>query len=207
MKNHNCPFSNSCKYYTNDNCQGCNYAARKKLDSTTGMLQDLARRGYTVDMERDSFNPYVKVTVRRGYECVTRNIEASLWGTAIGNIAVRNMVKELSKDITVAEPTYPSCHDSVTYSKEDIRNFMEVYNIMNKKFDKTKPGWSIKNVIFSDPATIVLWEDGTKTVVKCENEAFDPEKGLAMALAKKMLGNKGNYFNVFKKWIPEEKED
>ena len=60
---------------------------------------------------------------------------------------------------------------------------------------------TIKNVIFNDPATIVFWTDGTKTVVKAENEEFDPEKGLAMAIAKKFLGNKGSYYNEFKKWI------
>ena len=65
----------------------------------------------------------------------------------------------------------------------------------------------ITNVIFNDPATIVFWGDGTKTVVKAENEPFDPEKGLAMAIAKKSLGNKGNYYNEFKKWLPEEKEE
>lgn len=58
----------------------------------------------------------------------------------------------------------------------------------------------IKKVIFNDPATIVFWSDGTKTVVKCHDEEFDPEKGLAMAISKKALGNQGNYFNVFKKW-------
>lgn len=59
----------------------------------------------------------------------------------------------------------------------------------------------IKKVIFNPPATIVLWSDGSKTVVKCQNEAFDREKGLAMAVAKKALGNKGNYYNTFKKWL------
>ena len=63
---------------------------------------------------------------------------------------------------------------------------------------------SIKNVIFNDPATIVFWNDGTKTVVKAENETFDPEKGLAMAIAKKSLGNRGNYYDEFKKWLPKE---
>lgn len=63
---------------------------------------------------------------------------------------------------------------------------------------------SIEKVIFHDPATIVFWEDGTKTVVKCgENDIFDPEKGLAMAIAKKALGNEGNYYNAIKKWLPE----
>lgn len=63
----------------------------------------------------------------------------------------------------------------------------------------------IKKVIFNDPATIVYWEDRTKTVVKCEKEKYDPEKGLAMAIAKKALGNQGNYFEVFKKWVGEDK--
>ena len=65
----------------------------------------------------------------------------------------------------------------------------------------------IKNVIFNDPATIVFWEDGTKTVVKCQDgDEFDPEKGLAMAIAKKAYGNKGNYCNKIKKWLPKEEQ-
>ena len=76
----------------------------------------------------------------------------------------------------------------------------------NSMWKRTK----IKNVIFNDPATIVLWSDGTKTVVKCgENDIYDPEKGLAMAVAKKYLGtNKShsNYMDEFKKWLPKEEE-
>lgn len=66
---------------------------------------------------------------------------------------------------------------------------------------KINPLASIEKVIFNPPATIVLWNDGTKTLVKAQDdEPFDPEKGLAMAIAKKYLGNKGNYFNQIKKW-------
>ena len=67
--------------------------------------------------------------------------------------------------------------------------------------------FSITKVIFNPPATIVLWHDGTKTVVKTQNgEAFDPEKGLAMAISKKAFGNKGNYFEQIKKWTEPYKE-
>ena len=65
----------------------------------------------------------------------------------------------------------------------------------------------IEKVIFNNPATIVFWSDGSKTVVKCANEEFDKEKGLAMAICKRVLGNKGNYFNEFRKWIEYEKEE
>lgn len=64
---------------------------------------------------------------------------------------------------------------------------------------------SIKNVIFNDPATIVIWSDGVKTIVKCvDGDTFDPEKGLAMAIVKRVFGNKGYYNNIIKKWLPEE---
>ena len=61
--------------------------------------------------------------------------------------------------------------------------------------------FEIEKVVFNDPATIVIWKDKTKTVVKCqEGDEFDPEKGLAMAIAKKALGNKSNFNNTIKKW-------
>lgn len=66
----------------------------------------------------------------------------------------------------------------------------------------SNPENCIKQVIINEPALIVLWTDGTKTVVKCQNEEFDPEKGLAMAIAKKALGNTGRYYEVFRKFLP-----
>ena len=80
------------------------------------------------------------------------------------------------------------------YWRNDVKATKEVYNTMKS---------SIKKVIFNPPATIVFWGDGTKTVVKSD-ETFDPEKGLAMAIAKHHLGNKGNYYNEFKKWLPNK---
>lgn len=69
-----------------------------------------------------------------------------------------------------------------------IKKFEEEIKMAEKtRFDMYKP--KISKVIFNDPATIVMWSDGTKTVVKCgENDIFDPEKGVAMACMKKLLG-------------------
>ena len=61
---------------------------------------------------------------------------------------------------------------------------------------------AIKDVIFAPPATIIYWSDGSKTVVKCsEKDVFDPEKGLAMAIAKRCGGNKGNYYKEIQNWV------
>lgn len=61
---------------------------------------------------------------------------------------------------------------------------------------------NVKKVIFNNPCTIVVWADGTKTIVRSQDgDNFDPEKGLAMAISKKALGNNGNYYDEFKKWL------
>lgn len=64
--------------------------------------------------------------------------------------------------------------------------------------------FDIEKVIFNPPATIVIWRDGTKTVVKCNGEKFDQEKGLAMAISKRALGVGNMYRKVFKKWCKAE---
>lgn len=62
----------------------------------------------------------------------------------------------------------------------------------------------IKNVIFNNPATIVQWSDGTKTVVKCQKgDTYSKETGLAMAILKKVYGNRGRYNDIISKWVKE----
>ena len=80
------------------------------------------------------------------------------------------------------------------YIDKKVRNMLEIPELNNRTL-------KIKDVIFNDPATIVFWNDGTKTVVKAVNEDFDREKGLAIAITKKFFGNKGNYYNNVKKWL------
>lgn len=89
--------------------------------------------------------------------------------------------------------------DYAQYAAADVRSTMAAYGALReaRRFEIVK-------VIFSDPATIVFWADGTKTVVKCqEGDEYSKETGLAMAIAKKVFGNKGNFNEVFKKFIPD----
>lgn len=65
----------------------------------------------------------------------------------------------------------------------------------------------IEKVIFNEPATIVIWDDGTKTIVKCcEDDVYSKEAGLAMCICKKLYGNDNQFKKEFKKWIPEEEK-
>ncbi len=63
----------------------------------------------------------------------------------------------------------------------------------------------IKDVIFNNPATIIKWKDGTKTVVKCaDGDVYNKETGFALCIIKKMYGNDNSYQRLFKRWIKED---
>ena len=106
-----------------------------------------------------------------------------------------------------------------TFKPIDIDITLSPYPTIGKKKEVKKPVDSfetkqstnrrvkIKDVIFSDPATIVFWDDNTKTVVKTRGgEKYDKEKGLAMAIIKKITGNAGNYYEIFKEWCGDGNE-
>ena len=92
------------------------------------------------------------------------------------------------------------------------QNYGEVPKVYIHGDLSISPMPTIKDVIFNPPATIVFWSDNTKTVVKADEEFYDPEKGLAMAISRKMIGdNKREYYNTFKhylkKWDKQTKQD
>ena len=93
--------------------------------------------------------------------------------------------------------------DSVTkYLKADEKITMETAKMYLEKSNLPK----IKKVIFNYPATIIIWEDKSKTVVKLmEDDEWDPEKGFAMAYLKKILGTQ-RLRKEIKTWVkPQEK--
>ena len=94
----------------------------------------------------------------------------------------------------------------ISTSRHDSRALMKLVSKDRENITPVEDFFKIKRVIFNAPATIVLWEDGTKTVVQCRNEDnYDEEKGLAMCIAKKALGNTGRYYDTFKKYEEENK--
>lgn len=94
-------------------------------------------------------------------------------------------------------------------SEEEYLLLKEWYKHFAKNLEERKD-MKIKKVIFNNPYTIILWKDGSKTMVKCtEDETYDPEKGMALAICKKVLGtniSKSNYYDIFKEWLPKEEK-
>ena len=67
--------------------------------------------------------------------------------------------------------------------------------------------YRVKRIIYNDPATIVFWDDGTKTVVKRgEKETFNKYTAFCAALAKKMYGNNSQVNKIVNSGLDETKK-
>lgn len=154
-------------------------------------LQEYAKiHGIGCDVRTDSCSGQVDITFfGKKYNTVIRHFQSNLNYRTADSI-VENAILEMEK--------FWADNEKKKLAAEIVgRKF-------NNPTDRNRLPY-IKQVIFHDPATIVYWTDGTRTVVKCQDgDVYDPEKGLAMAISKKALGNKGNYCEVFKRWLPEE---
>lgn len=140
-----------------------------------------------------AMNCFEREEIEKRRQEIENQLSDSVYGIRDANKYLKR-IAELSEKFPAPKLTTHAFADSV----DPLR-----YLIPNIKFVSAIPFYTIKKVIFNGKATIVKWSDGTKTVVKLQGEEwYDPEKALAMAICKKALGNKGNYYEVFKQWLP-----
>lgn len=67
------------------------------------------------------------------------------------------------------------------------------YNRMYRRTEMKTINDSIEKVIFNGDRTIILWNDDTKTMVKCaDDEEFDYYSGFCAAVTKKIFGSTAN---------------
>ena len=118
--------------------------------------------------------------------------------------------------VTVGGKSYRTTCGCYHYTPDEIGPTLEIETVIHPSYEVPNPKTStlianvnadihlnttpeIVDVIFKDPATIVFWSDNTKTVVKTQDgESYDPEKGMAMAFCKKLMGdNKRDYYHTF----------
>lgn len=94
------------------------------------------------------------------------------------------------------------------YVPDYVKRWNAAFNSMEAKpKELPKRRIFIDRIIFNGPATIVYWDDGTKTVVKCKpDDPYSKDAGVAMATLKKILGSGyGRYLTAVKKHIEKAK--
>lgn len=117
------------------------------------------------------------------------------------------------QSITTSATTIPSDSSSVTVSPLTISYgnipVYETYPNTKKKYSGSLPSAIftnayIKEVIYNNPATIILWSDGTKTVSKCHSsDTYSKETGLMLCVIKKLIGST-RINDILRDWIPEQ---
>lgn len=128
--------------------------------------------------------------------------------------------KLLGKDTDgdIMEKSYMTYEYDRHVAKEDrwISNHVVDGSLRKPLLDQYKKGliegreivWksvSVNRIIFNDPATIVFWNDGTKTVVKCQKgQTFNPYFGLCAAIAKKLYGSNSMLNRIVDTYYKEE---
>lgn len=106
----------------------------------------------------------------------------------------RELVDRLNKQIAEQTVGYVS-KNLITNSYAIVNPFVNIGGFTD-----------IKKVIFSNPATIVFFEDGTKEVVKCsENDTYSPAAGIAFCVMKKCFGH--DFHHEIRKWMKQYNEE
>lgn len=76
-----------------------------------------------------------------------------------------------------------------------------VGTFVNKKLCYAEDLYIVK-VLYNNPATIVFWSDGTKSISKCSSkDVYNAEVGLLIAILKKFGGYAAG--KLFDEWHPE----
>lgn len=151
---------------------------------------------------KKSYNQYTEYALGKTY--VIHDIFGSLMGypeTALlkeeeGDIS--GGIIEPIEALELVKPNAGICEKEEL--RKEILSKMATINVA-----KTKNFYSlnVSKIIFNPPATIVFWEDGTKTVVKCSAEdEFSEYYGFLAALGKKAYENN----NQIKKLIDKKAE-
>ena len=212
------PFTLYRKTLRNSTYDLCNdmlksFEALKDAKVAMNSVYGLNSHSKTLEYAANDIEETIKTLYNKMYKLEQKYIESVIFNYPATIVFWNDGTKTVVK-VADGETFDPEKGLAMAISKKYFGNHGNYYDIFKKWLTKDKtvdnkiPEYKlnrhIKNVIFNDPATIVFWNDKTKTVVKVQNEKFDPEKGLAMAVAKKYFGNHGDYYNEFKKWLPVE---
>lgn len=154
--------------------------------------------GLIIEYGREGYGPLsIYVIVKYGDFCIKRIFHVD---DTINDDAHFDLIKDTLKairDEVIEKGEKRRAERAIPYI--DYNRIPPLALLQTRPMPMPKP----KKIILNDPATIILWSDNTKTIVKknSKDKKFDPEKGIALCYMKKALGNKGNYNNVFKDWI------
>lgn len=136
-------------------------------------------------ISRCSYN----VDSQPGWSIPTNTVHIELEDVRDSQLSYILALARYKRSVRVGE-VFSDASESEKYAESDVAATKALYDYWH-----LGNGLKVVKVIYNKPATIVFWNDGTKTVVKCgKGDKYDPQKGFYVACTKKLFGN--NYAAV-----------
>lgn len=208
MRNYNCEHAKICAAFDKDNCQAC-FVCRGTTKSATALKAeaDMAARTshdavFALAMNHD---PATLIVGNTRLKVLITDVDSRVSPECAPDIQLRCRVVDGAARASFADRFTPEEKAALNHMVGGQRTNTGKAYLRNETI--LAGMFAIDRVYFNDPVTVVLWKDGTKTIVRCqEGDTYSAETGLALCFAKKALGNKGNFNDVFKKYVPAEEK-
>ena len=116
---------------------------------------------------------------------------------------------EVQRISALLQPAYPPVAEMAVQLGEQIMAYCDnaVAKAVEKPHMEIPYELQVDHIIFSPPATTVLWKDGTKTTVKCYQDEFCEDIGFAMACVRKLYGTRGRFMAQLKNAYRQPKKE
>ena len=196
------------KYDINDKSYACLYLKNGVffvLDGFTGnrYVITIKCNPYIINIEKCEDNPYDNKTNEKEKKSMEKMTRAEVMGQLQLGITAFEMDEKVKRDPVLIK-LKDAMKNAIEYIGEVPKTETKTRTVTVKEKIYALP--EIKQVVFNYPATIVIWSDGTKTVVECQKgDNYSMESGLAMCIAKRMMGNKSNFNKQIRKYTEDVK--
>lgn len=116
---------------------------------------------------------------------------------------------EVQRISALLQPTYPPVAEIAQKIHEQLFGEAPTVTCITEEKPHMEIPYELQvdHIIFSPPATTVLWKDGTKTTVKCYQDEFCEDIGFAMACVRKLYGTRGRFMAQLKNAYRQPKKE
>ena len=116
---------------------------------------------------------------------------------------------EVQRISALLQPAYPPVEEVERQFCSCLADFLDktTRKAVEKPHMEIPYELQVDHIIFSPPATTVLWKDGTKTTVKCYQDEFCEDIGFAMACVRKLYGTRGRFMAQLKNAYRQPKKE
>ena len=125
----------------------------------------------------------------------------SIWINDIHRFIEENSLGVVTRiDVGGIYTEHPYSIDS--FDVEYTAKISHIFDALQSENGMSKIVPSIKKVFFNPPVTVVIFEDGSKEIVRTdEHDNYSPDIGVAMALMRKMFGSRCKFKKFVNKFI------